>query len=76
MLYEVITIPDGVEVAVEAALRGRLATVIAPGIDELWKLIEQRSENQALTAVALSHIRPEATPPTPVHEAVISYNFV
>ena len=71
-LAEQITIPEAYQTAVEAALRQRLATLIAPDPATLWQILTEDGQ-QAVTALATSDIMPTASPSRPQHEAVIGW---
>ena len=59
-LAQIVTIPPEWQKPLEMALQNRLATLIVPDEQTLWRLIEGRSAEQSLAAVALDRL-PSAT---------------
>lgn len=69
-LASFLTIPAAYETAVAAALADRLATLILPDTDNLWRLLAQ-NEGQALAALALDNTQPLEWPELQGETAVI-----
>lgn len=67
-LAGLLTIPDGYQTAVAAALASRLAALIVPDEANLWKLLRG---DTAVTALALNGVTAPPLPPLPQNTAVI-----
>ena len=71
-LAEQLIIPEAYQTAVEAALRHRLAALIAPDQAALWQIVNEGGQ-QTLAVLAAGDIAPPETPPLPDHEAALGW---
>ncbi len=71
-LASLLTIPNEYQIAIEAAVSERLATLVVEDSDSLWKLLES-TENQSVSITSLQDIQTPAQHPVPDHSGVLGW---
>ncbi|MCB8921902.1 MAG: chromosome segregation protein SMC [Ardenticatenaceae bacterium] len=69
-LAQFLTIPQAYETAVSAALQTRLATLLLPDPDHLWRMLASKAP---FSAAALADLQPPPSPPLPQGDGVIGW---